>query len=309
MSTIPDFQTLMLPFLKIMSDGQVHSINEIYERLCLEYNLSQEDKDKLLPSGKQPIMRNRVGWTRTYLKKAGLISSPQRASFLITEEGQKVLESKPEKINVAYLKRLPVFQEWVNSYSQGMTSEDIAELERIKEEIPEITPSELIEAGYGQMNDSLSFDLLERMKALTDKQFEKLVLKVLTAMGYGDFRENAAEHTGKSNDGGIDGLIREDKLGLDVIYVQAKKYSDAVPIGHIRDFAGSLLPKKAKKGVFITLSSFPQSAYDYVNSIEHRIVLINGKSLAKFMIDHNVGVSIKRTVEIKDLDDDFFDEM
>jgi restriction system protein len=306
---IPDFQTLMLPFLKLMADRQVHTINELYETLCLEFGLTQEDKEKLLPSGNQTIMRNRVGWTRTYLKKAGLISSPQRASFLITEEGLKLLSSNPAKINVAALKKLPAFQEWVSTYNTGLTPEDIEEIERIKKEVPEITPSELIESGFSQMNETLSFDILERMKSITDKQFERLVLKVLTAMGYGDFREDAAEHTGKSHDGGIDGLIREDKLGLDVIYVQAKKYADSVPIAHVRDFAGSLLSKKAKKGVLITLSTFPQSAYQYVNSIEHKIALINGKDLAKFMIGHNVGVSIKRIIEIKDLDDDFFEEL
>lgn len=312
-NNIPDFQSLMLPFLKLMGDGQVRHINQIYESLCLEFNLTEEEKEALLPSGKDRIMRNRIGWTRTYLKKAGLISSPQRGSFIINDEGRRVLATNPSRIDVAYLKKLPAFQEWVNSYSTETTPMTLEEFSKIPDEMLKdisVTPSELIDNGYQQMMDSLSFDVLERMKLLDDKQFERLVLKVLAAMGYGDFREDATEHTGKSNDGGIDGLIREDKLGMDTIYVQAKQYRDiTVPIGHLRDFAGSLLSKKAKKGVFITLSTFPQTAYDFVNNIEHRIVLINGKNLAKFMIEYNVGVSIKRTLDIKDLDNDFFDDL
>lgn len=230
-----------------------------------------------------------------------------KSQFCYHRTREKILAASPVKIDVAYLKKLPVFQEWIASYNATTSKVQLTDVDSFQ--IPQITPSELIETGYEQMNDALSFELLEKMKQLTDKQFEHLVLKVLTGMGYGGFEEGAAEHTGKVSDGGIDGLIKEDKLGLDVIYVQAKKYSDTVPISHIRDFAGALLPKRAKKGVFITLSSFPISAYQYVSSIEQKIVLINGKDLSKFMINHNVGVSIKRKIEIKDMDSDFFEEL
>jgi restriction system protein len=310
---IPDFQTLMLPFLKLISDGKQYHINEIQQKLSDEFNLTEEEREALLPSGRDKIMRNRVGWTRTYLKKAGLIFSPQRGSLIITEEGRKVLASNPKRIDVAYLKKMPAFIEWVNSYTDQTSLFSFDDLDAIPDaELKDITvtPFELIDSAYQQTIESLSFELLERVKTLNDKQFERLVLKVLAAMGYGEFRDDATEHIGKPNDGGVDGLIKEDKLGLGVIYVQAKQYRDtAVPISHIRDFAGSLLSKKAKKGVFITLSTFPNTAYDYVNSIEHKIVLINGKGLAKFMIDYNVGVTLKRTIELKDLDNDFFDEL
>ena len=176
MNNIPDFQSLMLPFLKLVQDGRTHTLNDIYEKLCIEYNLSQEDKEALLPSGNQAIMMNRVGWTRTYLKKAGLISSPQRANFVITQQGRQILESSPTRIDVAYLKKLPVFQEWIASYNSTTPKSKLTDVDNF--EIPQVTPSELIETGYVQMNDSLSFDLLEKMKQLTDKQFEHLVLKV-----------------------------------------------------------------------------------------------------------------------------------
>lgn len=310
---IPDFQTLMLPFLKLMGDGQTHHINEIQEILSIEFNLTEEDKEALLPSGRDKIMRNRVGWTRTYLKKAGLISSPQRGNVIITESGKKILDSNPTRIDVAFLKNMPAFKEWVNSYTDNSLVFTLEDAESSPDkELTEITvtPSELIDNSYQQMIDSLSFDILERIKGLNDKQFERLVLKVLTSMGYGNFRQDASEHTGKSNDGGVDGLIREDKLGLDTIYVQAKQYREiTVPIGAVRDFAGSLLPKKVKKGIFITLSIFPSSAYEYVERIEQKIALINGRDLAKLMIEYNVGVSKERTIEIKNLDNDFFDDL
>lgn len=307
---IPDFQTLMLPFLKIAADEQPHTLNEIEKKLSDEFNLSEAERELLLPSGNQVIIKNRIGWVRTYLKKAGLIAVPQKGTFVITEEGKRVLQTNPSRIDIAYLKKLPVFKEWVNSYSNNNVSGEIQKFEAETKEIEQVTPSELIDNGYQQMNDSLSFEVVDKLKLLTDKQFEKLVLEVLKAMGYGGFREDASEHTGKSSDGGIDGLIREDKLGLDTIYMQAKQYRDiTVPVSHVRDFAGSLLSKKARKGVFITLSAFPQSAYEFVNSIDPKIILINGKDLAKLMIEYNVGVSIKRTINLKDLDNDFFDEL
>ena len=312
MDSIPDFQALMLPFLRLLGDGKHHSLNELVNQLSDEFKLTPEDREMLLPSGTQAVIRNRIGWARTYLKKAGLLEAPQRAVFSITENGKKVLQSNPKKIDVQYLKKMPVFRQWVETYKNESENNEEKFASIPTEEFRETTvpPFELMDNGFQQLNETLSFEIFEKLKAITDKQFEKVVLKVLTSIGYGDFREDAAEHTGKSNDGGIDGLIKEDKLGLDVIYIQVKQYRETtVPITSIRDFAGSLLSKKAKKGVFITLSSFPKSAYDFVNNIEHKIVLINGKDLAKLMIEYNVGVSVKTTFTVKDVDSDFFDEI
>lgn len=313
---IPDFQTLMLPLLKELSDGKEHTLRDIINTLSDKYNLDKDERTVLLPSGNQPVIDNRIGWARTYLKKAGLLKYPKRGSLLITKAGKEILASPPLKINIAFLKTLPVFKEWQYSYSipsEDTYAERLENFERIPDEALQnitITPSEQIDLGYQQIYDNLSGELLEKLKKLTDKQFEKLVLRVLIAMGYGGFKEDSSEHTGKSNDGGIDGLIKEDKLGLDIIYIQVKQFRNTVvPIAAIRDFAGSLLSKKSKKGIFITLSSFPATAIEFLKNIDQRIVLINGTDLAQLMIEYNVGVSIKKTIELKDLDNDFFEEI
>jgi restriction system protein len=312
-NNIPDFQTLMLPFLKILGDGKQHTLKEMINRLSEEFKLTEEERELLLPSGNQAIINNRVGWVRTYLNKSGLINVPQRATFIITEEGSKVLSSNPSKIDLGFLRKLPAFQEWQKSYSRSEIEKPIEAFADVPTDSWQditVTPSELIDTAFAQLDESLSYDIFSKLKSLTDRQFEKIVLKLLTEMGYGSFREDASQHTGKSGDGGIDGLIKEDKLGLDTIYIQVKQYKDlTVPIGNIRDFWGALLFKKAKKGIFITLSSFPASAYDYVEKIEPKVALINGKDLAKLMIEYNVGVSEKRKILIKGLDNDFFDEL
>jgi len=309
---IPDFQTLMLPFLRILGDGLHHPLKEMILKLSDEFKLTEEERELLLPSGNQAIIKNRVGWVRTYLSKAGLISVPLRAVFTITEEGTKILAKSPKRIDIPYLKQLPAFQEWQRSYSISEIDDpvEIFVSDPHAEPKGKTTPSEQIENAVAAITERLSFDIFEKLKLLTDKQFEKIALKVLSAIGYGGFRENASEHTGKSSDGGIDGLIKEDKLGLDIIYIQVKQYREiSVPISNVRDFAGALMYKKAKKGIFITLSNFPHSAYEFINGIEPKVVLINGKDLSKLMIEYNVGVSVKEKIVVKDLDDDFFDEI
>ena len=303
---IPDFQTLMQPFLKLMADGQQRTIQEIYESLCNEYELTQDEKELMLPSGNQTIMKNRVGWTRTYLKKAGLITSPQRGTFIISEEGRKVLSENPQRIDVKFLKRYPVFKEWQESTKEDTDDTSVAEKPEI--EISN-TPEELLEYSYTKLRNELALDLLEKVKSSSPSFFELLVIDLLIKMGYGGSRKEAGQVLGKSGDGGIDGLIKEDKLGLDTIYVQAKRWENAVTIHQVRDFAGSLLAKKAKKGIFITTSSYPASAYEFIGNLEPRIRLIDGKELAELMVEYNVGVSVKKSYEVKRLDTDYFEEI
>lgn len=303
-NNIPDFQSLMLPFLKLLADGKLHTIHEIYEALCLQFQLTQEEKEMLLPSGNQAIMRNRVGWTRTYLKKAGLIDSPQRASFIITDEGRKVLSENLTRIDVKFLKRYPVFKEWQESTKgEGDDSQDKTELETGK------TPEELLEYSFTKLKSELAIDLLEKVKGASPAFFESLVIDLLIKMGYGGSRKEAGEVLGKSGDGGIDGLIKEDKLGLDIIYVQAKRWENPVTIHQVRDFAGSLLSKKARKGILLTTSGFPNSAFEFINSIDPKIRLIDGVELAELMVEYNVGVTVKKSYEVKRLDLDYFEEL
>lgn len=301
---IPDFQTIMLPLMTILSDGKEHSLQEITAEIIRQFELTEEEQQELLPSGNQSIINNRNSWARTYLKKAGLLSSPKRAIFLITEAGKKLLATKPEKITVALLKANPEFQEWHSSSSvkeKGSgdeTDDDIA---------VEKTPQELLEYAHQKLTKELSIDLLDTVKNCTPLFFENLVIDLVVKMGYGGSRREAGRAIGKSGDGGIDGIIKEDKLGLDAIYIQAKKWENTVPVKEIRDFAGALLGQKARKGIFITTSIFPESAYEYVKNIEHKIVLIDGKRLTELMIEHNVGVSVQSSYELKRIDTDYFE--
>lgn len=304
---IPDFQTIMLPMLEILGDQNEHTLQELIKQVSDKFNLTDEERNQLLETGNQAIINNRVGWARTYLKKANLIESPQRATFKITNDGLAVLKSKPEKINIKFLKTLPAFKEWHLSYTSKKDND--AETTGTDEFDTERTPQELIDYSYSKLKDELAFELLEKIKACSPAFFEKLVIDLLIKMGYGGSRKDAGQIVGKSGDGGIDGIIKEDKLGLDVIYVQAKRWENQVTISSVRDFAGSLLSKKAKKGIFITTATFPPSANEYVNSIEHKIILIDGKELAKLMIEYNVGVSTKNIFEIKKIDIDYFEEL
>jgi|SRR6185437_1006842 len=301
---IPDFQKIILPLLEILGDNKEHELGYITQKICERFKLTEEEKKELLPSGNQEIINNRVGWARTYLKKAKLIESPRRATFKITEQGLKILQSSPEKINVRFLKdNNPEFKEWQTSYKkEEVSSQAIEEVETEK------TPEELLDYSFTKLKEELAVDILEKIKSCSSTFFERLVVNLLIAMGYGGSRKEAGETLGKSGDGGIDGIIKEDKLGLDTIYIQAKKWDSTVPITHIRDFAGSLLSKKAKKGIFISTSSYPKSAYEFVQSIEPKIILIDGNALAELMIEHNVGLSTKNSYEVKKIDNDYFDE-
>jgi restriction system protein len=291
----------MLPLLELSADGQEHKVSDATQALSDAMNLTAEERQLTLPSGRQAAMANRVGWARTYLTKAGLLDSPRRGSFVITGRGRKVLADKPGQINVRFLRQFPEFLEFIGKSptdSTPVVAEDSAE-----------TAEELLERSIKQLERQTAAELLDTVRNLTPLAFEKLVLNVLLAMGYGEFREDAGHHLGMPGDEGIDGLINEDELGLDAVYIQAKKWKNPVGGPDVRTFAGSLAGKKATKGVLITSSTFTSDAYDFVRVVGQRIVLIDGQRLAELMIKHNVGVTSTATYAVKRLDSDYFEEL
>ncbi len=300
---IPDFQSAMLPLLKLASDQEEHSLREAIEALALTFKLSEEERKALLPSGQQEVFDNRVGWARTYLGKAGLLESPRRSYFKITQRGLSVLQQSPPKINNKFLEQFPEFVQFL----QGETQKD-------KETIPlaELDPSspqdpqELLEASYQRIRQGLAQELLGRVKSSSPTFFERLVVELLVKMGYGGSRKDAGAAVGKTNDGGIDGIIKEDRLGLDVIYIQAKRWEGTVGSPEIHKFAGALQGQHATKGIFITTSTFSKEASNFASIIANKIVLIDGQQLAQLMIDFDVGVAKVSSYEIKKLDFDYF---
>jgi len=299
---IPDYQTVMLPLLKSLKDGQEHPMREIIEKLAQEFNLTDEERKALLPSGQQFIFDNRVGWARTYLKKAGLIDTPLKGYVKITDRGNQVLKDSPSKITVNYLSQFKEFEEW-------RSAPKIDKGEREKDQHKEnLTPEELIESAYKELREELASELLKKVKSCSPAFFERLVVDLLLAMGYGGSRKDAGMAIGRSGDEGIDGIIKGDKLGLDVVYIQAKRWENPVSRPEIQKFAGALLGKKAKKGIFITTSSFSKDAKEYADKIESKIVLIDGENLAQLMIDHDIGVSNYMTYTLKKVDNDYFSE-
>lgn len=299
---VPDYQTVMLPLLRRVADGKEYRVRELIERLSEEYNLTHEDRRELLPSGTQPVFDNRVGWANTYLKKAGLLKSEKRGYVQITDLGQQVLNSSPEKINAAFLKQFDSFKDFISaSQQENETDSALASIDTGK------TPEEQLENAWKSLNKTLASELLEKVKEISPAKFEQLVIDLLLAMGYGGSRQEAGNLVGRTGDGGIDGIINEDRLGLDKIFLQAKRWENIVPIKEVRDFAGALLAQKARKGVFITTSDFPGSAYQFAHDIDRSIVLINGIRLAELMIEFEMGVSVKETYQVKEVDSDYFE--
>ena len=296
---IPDYQTLMLPLLRLAGDGEEHSLRETIETLADEFGLSDEERRDLLPSGRQPTFDNRVGWARTYMKKAGLLKSTRRGHYQITERGRGVLGEKPSEISTATLSRFPEFVEF-----QSPKPKDA------EEERPEVdehaTPEEEIEAAYQQLRESLIKELLETVKACPPAFFEQLVVDLLVKMGYGGTRKDAGQAIGRSGDGGIDGIIKQDRLGLDIVYIQAKKWESTVSRPEIQKFAGALQGMRARRGVFLTTSDFSSAAREYVSRIDSKIVLIDGRTLGQLMIDFGIGVTGVATYELKRIDMDYF---
>jgi len=301
---IPDFQSIMLPLLKIAGDKKEHTIQEVRDLLAKNFSLNEEERSKLLSKSKQKMFANRVGWARTYLKKAELLVYEPKGYFKITERGLKVLGEKPSKINVKYLKRFPELLEFIKPPKKKVHPKD-KDIELILEKK---TPEDLLEIGYEKCQEKLLSDLLEKIKQCSPEFFEKLVVELLVGMGYGGSFEDAGKAIGKSGDEGIDGIIKEDRLGLDVIYVQAKRWTNPVGRPDIQKFAGALLGKKAKRGIFITNSTFSEHAIEYARNVENKIILIDGEQLTRYMVENGIGVSETASYKINKIDLDYFTE-
>ena len=300
---VPDFQTWFMPLLKRISDGQEHIMSAVYEELANDLKLTEEDRSQLLKSGSQTVYENRIGWARTYLKKAGFLEAPSRGVIRITDRGLSVLKSPPEKLNVSYLRQFPEFLAFHTYKPEAV--EPNANVAQVARE-PEESPQDTLERVYGELEQQLAEDVLERVKQAPPSFFERLVVDLLLAMGYGGSREDAGKTIGKSGDGGIDGVVNEDRLGLDVIYIQAKRWEVSVGRPVVQAFAGSLEGVRARKGVLITTSFFTSEAKAYVKNIEKKIVLIDGRTLSELMIQHNVGVGVEAVYQVKKIDADYF---
>lgn len=297
---IPDFQSVMLPLLKFSSDQAEHSLQDAVEFLADQFGLTLEERQELLPSGKQARFDNRVAWARSYFKQAGLVENTRRGFFKISQRGLELLKTNPEKINKKTLEQYPEFLEFQN------VRREVQEVEVLIDEPEKQTPEEQLENAHKTLFDGLASEIILLVKSCSPAFFERLVVELLLAMGYGGSRADAGRAIGQSGDGGIDGIIDEDKLGLDSIYIQAKRWEGTVGRPEIQKFVGALKGNRAHKGVFITTSDFTKEAKDYVKNISNKVVLINGLTLAKLMIENNVGVSIAATYQVKKIDSDYF---
>jgi restriction system protein len=301
---LPSYQTLMLPLLHLAADQQPHRFREIVNQIANTLQLTTAERTELLGSGTQTVLMNRVSWARTYLKQAGALSTPERGCLQITERGLKLLANHPEGITLALLQQFPEFQ----AFKQRKRHKDPdREIQWDSDIIFDDTPEDILASAYRVLSESLEQELLEAVKQATPKFFEHLVVDLLVKMGYGGNRTDAGQALGKTGDGGIDGIINEDRLGLDVIYIQAKRWEGTVGRPDIQRFAGALQGQRAKKGVFITTSNFSREAKEYAALIETRIILIDGTRLAELMVEHNIGVSIVEAYEVKKLDSDYFE--
>jgi len=304
---VPDFQTFFLPMLELAADGKIHSLQETYGVLAQHFNLTDADRKEMLPSGAQAIYKNRIAWARTYLAKALLLESPKRGSFCITERGKELLARNPATLRVNHLKAFPEFVAFHGQGGEaGKIAEDSASLSNGEEKAS--TPDEIFEMAYQELRAGLATELLSLVSNNSPEFFEQLVVKLLVKMGYGGSIKDAGEAIGRIGDEGIDGIIKEDKLGLDVIYIQAKRWQGSVGRPEIQKFVGALHGQRAKKGVFITTGSFTKDAQLYVATIDPKVVLIDGRRLVELMIDYELGVSVADVYEIKRIDSDFFIE-
>jgi restriction system protein len=307
--SIPDFQTIMLPMLLLLGNGKEHTTDDYVTSLAQHFDLDRDELRALLPSGRQPVFRNRVGWAATHMYKAGLLERTGRGRIRITERGRSVLGKSPERINLPYLNQFPEFRDFRSAKGKHNTSQ-LGEKETPVSTLAtdSLSPDELLETSYQQLRKTLAEDLLERVKAAPPAFFEQLVVDLLVAMGYGGSRSDAGQAVGGSGDGGIDGIIKEDRLGLDFVYIQAKRWEGTVSRPTIQGFAGSLEGQRARKGVFITTSRFSKDADAYVKQIEKRIVLIDGEQLAQYMLDFGIGVTDVASYKVQRVDVDYFDE-
>ena len=300
--SVPDFQSLMLPLLQLAGDDQEHTLSEAIDTLARQFHLTDADRRELLPSGKQSKYVNRVGWAATYLRKTKLLEGTGRGRFRITDRGRSELRANPTRIDLRYLDKFSELADF-----RGVPRQAESENGDVVQATSQ-TPKEVLEASYQLLRRELAQELLERIKQRPPVFFERLVVDLLVAMGYGGSRKDAGQAVGWNGDGGIDGIIKEDKLGLDYVYIQAKRWENTVGRPAVQAFAGSLDEQKARKGVMITTSQFSQDARTFVSRIEKKIVLIDGEQLAQLMIDHNVGVAEEQTYTVKKIDLDYFEE-
>jgi restriction system protein len=306
--TIPDYQTLMLPLMKRAANNEIR-IPEIRDSIATEFDLTPEEREQLLESGTQRVIDNRLHWAKIYLNRAGLLVTPNRGKSIATDEGRALLAKNPLVINNELLNQYPSFVAFKNGRGMAATETKSKTQNAAKAiQAGDATPEEQIEVAVGTLNASLASDVIERIMQNTPAFFERLIIDLLVKMGYGGSRNDAATSLGKPNDGGVDGVINEDLLGLDRVYVQAKRYAEGNNIGRpeVQAFLGSLVGRGAVKGVFVTTSEFSSQAKDFVQHLPQRIVLIDGKRLAELMIAHEVGVRVERSIDVNRLDEDFF---
>jgi restriction system protein len=296
---IPDYQTVMLPLLRFAGDQQEHSLREAIDRVSDKFNLTKQERQALLPNGQQPIFHNRVAWAQTFMKKAGLLTSTRRWHFRITHRGLEVLKQNPNKIDVKFLDQFKEFREFRDLKRERLTDQTVVARKRAK------TPEQLLKSAYQTVRNELAKQLLQRIKESPLSLFERVVVKLLHAMGYGGGRRDAIKGVGRTDSDGFGLIIKGDPLGLDTIYIQAERLESVVSRAEIRQFIGALQRQRAKEGIFIATSSFSPEAHEYSVRIDRQIVLIHGDLLAQYMIDYNIGVSPLATYEIKKVDLDY----
>ncbi|WP_159788221.1 restriction endonuclease [Sodalinema gerasimenkoae] len=303
--TIPDFQAVMLPLLKFAGDQKPHSTQEAIDFLANHFDLSYQERNQLLPSGKQAIFDNRFGWAKTYLKKAGLLEYPKRSQLQITARGKEVLNSNITQIDSAFLEQYSCFREFKYKTPKAISSS--SNKPKLDIEVVNQTPEELLDYAYQEIRLNLAKEILEKVKSCSPIFFERLVVELLVKMGYGGSIREAGQAIGKTNDEGIDGIIKEDRLGLDAIYIQAKRWTDTVGRPEIQKFVGALAGQGAKKGIFITTSRFSEQAKSYSPKSDIKVVLVDGEELAEYMIDFDLGVSSISEYKTKKIDMDYFE--
>lgn len=301
----------MLPVLSELADGEPRHRRALADSMAAHFGLTTDERVQMLPSGKAPVIRSRTGWALSYMKQAGLVASPRRGWYQITPIGREVLARKPELIDNHFLMQFDAFRDFrARSRSDDSAEEDGDDQRQVGERptVPVEPPDEALERAYGRLRAAVEAELIDAVKGVAPAFFEELVIDLLVRMGYGGNRAEAARAIGRTGDGGIDGIIDEDRLGLDSIYVQAKRWDGSVGRPEIQKFAGALQGQRATKGIFITSSSFTSDAVDYAHRIGTRIVLIDGRRLSELMFEHDVGVSPRRSYTVKDIDGDYFEE-
>ncbi len=311
---VPDYQSLMHPVLAELSDGRERLLRDVRDAVAANLRLTPEELAQVIPSGRQTLFANRANWAHIYLKEAGLLRTVRRGVYQITDEGRNALRSCGGAINISYLRRYPAFLEFMERSNASSTKQEGGganedSTSATKQET--LTPDEQAREGYRRARSGIAAELLDRMRRVSPAFFETLVVDLLVAMGYGGSHDDAAASVvGRSGDEGIDGIIKEDKLGLENIYVQAKRWQADSSVGRpdIQQFAGALQGKKARKGVFITTSTFTREARSYADSVQAAIILIDGQQLAELMLDHGVGVSVQETFKLFKVDEDYFVE-